>query len=367
MINRRCALRPVVALSLVGLSCCGKNQPPIEDRQPGVDARVIVDSAAAEGSTEAASAANDVGISNDAAVAPWDSAADAFSEERDAASGSEPSVSCARCSNYGAPSTTGKVQSSALKELSGIELSRNHPGVIYAHNDSGDSARFFAFEQSGTMLAEIQLTAARAVDWEDMALGPCPEGTCVFLADFGDNAQVRKSIQIFRVKEPDLEVGRPFQTLSNVPYDRFEYAYEQGPQNAETLMIHPRTGDLYIVTKRSSGPSGIYRIASPKTSSASPTVLTRLAEITPPNGENLLTGGAIHPCGDGFIIRSYDRLWEYRSKSQDLHDAFATQPVSVPVASAEKQGEAVAYFPDGRGYVTASEGETPEIHTSRCP
>ena len=90
-------------------------------------------------------------------------------------------VGCNACSAYTAPSVSGNVANALVTELSGIAASRAHPGVFYAHNDSGDSARFFAFDASGNTIGEFVLQGITAVDWEDMALGPCPAGSCLFL------------------------------------------------------------------------------------------------------------------------------------------------------------------------------------------
>jgi hypothetical protein len=213
----------------------------------------------------------------------------------------------------------------AVVELSGLSASRLRPGVFYAHNDSGDTARFFAFDGSGNTIGEFHLQGVSAGDWEDMALGPCPAGSCVFLGDIGDNNQQRPRISVLRVTEPEVAVGSNVGTV-DVSYDRFEYSYEPGPQNAETLLAHPVTGNLYIVTKSTSGTSLVFRIEAPTTPGAAQTLpqLTQLALPAP-----------------------------------------GTRPQPVPAAS-EVQGEAVTYLEDGRGYATASEGPSPALNVARC-
>ena len=39
--------------------------------------------------------------------------------------------------------------------------------------------RFFAIDAAGSPLATFTVSGASAVDWEDIARGPCPAGTCV--------------------------------------------------------------------------------------------------------------------------------------------------------------------------------------------
>src|SRR5262245_877881 len=46
------------------------------------------------------------------------------------------------CKLFSSPAPVGQVQNIELIEISGLAASRTRPGVVYAHNDSGDSARF---------------------------------------------------------------------------------------------------------------------------------------------------------------------------------------------------------------------------------
>src|SRR4029453_18052009 len=75
------------------------------------------------------------------------------------------------------PDSSGPVDvtSTSVTEASGLANSGNNPGIYWTHNDSGDSARFFAVDGStGGVAAAYELVGASAVDWEDMALGPGP-------------------------------------------------------------------------------------------------------------------------------------------------------------------------------------------------
>jgi hypothetical protein len=272
---------------------------------------------------------------------------------------------CDPCGAYSAPSSAGNIANPAILELSGLAASHTHPGVFYAHNDSGDSARFFAFDGSGNTIGQFVLQGITAVDWEDMTVGPCPAGSCLFFGDIGDNNQQRANIAILRVTEPDVSVGSNLGTV-NVAYDRFEYTYAPGPQNAEALLSHPLTGNLYIVTKSSTGTSLVFRIDAPASPGASQTLQTLVDLPLPTPGGRLVTGGAIHPCGERLLLRTYDALLEYSATSAAAFEtAFTATPRSVPVAT-EAQGEAVTYQADGRGYVTSTEGRSPPLSVARC-
>lgn len=250
-----------------------------------------------------------------------------------------------------------------LVELSGLVASRTRAGVLYAHNDSGDSARFFALS-GGAIVQTFNLTGATARDWEDLALGPCPAGTCVYLGDIGDNSFVRNDYAIYRVTEPGEGAA-----TSSVSWERFPYRFpDDEKHNAETIFMNAQSGVLYLVTKENSGPSAVYRF--PPFDASRTAELELVAQLTlPASGDSRLTGGDVNVCGTGVLLRMYNRLVEYRlpEGASDFESIFSVTPVPVPVAD-EQQGEAVAYGPDGRTYFTASEQvtEVPVLWEYRC-
>ena len=273
------------------------------------------------------------------------------------------------CATWGAPSTTGALADPQLVELSGLAASQAHPGVLWAHNDSGDTARFFAVSDTGAALGRFYLDGGAARDWEDVALGPCPTGTCLYLGDIGDNLTVRTDLAVYRVAEPDLEVATADGGTSGVAFERFAFEYPNGLRhNAETLLVHPFTGEVYVLTKHGAGVrSRVYRFPQPLDASTTAT-LEFLGELPVPGAGDLpLTAGDVSPCGNALLLRMYNRLVELRAApGRPFEDVFSAAPVSVPVAS-EPQGEAVTWSPDGRGYYTASEGAAQPLSKVRCP
>lgn len=272
---------------------------------------------------------------------------------------------CGPCATY---STTvandGTVANPALTEISGVAPSRVHPGVLYTHNDSGGLPRIYMLSRSGAALGELALTGAQNVDWEDLAVGPCPAGSCIFVADVGDNAMGRPTpYYVYRVQEPATV---PMGTVS-VAFERIEVQYPGGARfNCETLLIHPVTGDLYVVTKHGVGvKSSAYKAAAPL-STAGPNALALVAGLAVPDGADLpITGGDIDPCGGALLLRSYNTLYELRLAPGSAFDAIFTAPFTrVPVA-AEPQGEAVCWLPGG-GYLSVSEGAGATLHSVAC-
>jgi len=277
---------------------------------------------------------------------------------------------CRPCETWGAVELRGPLPS-LIDELSGLAASRRLPGVIYAHNDSGDTARLFALDTFGRLLAELRLPGAQAVDWEDMAAGPCDDGTpCLFLGDIGDNLRQRTSYTVYRVAEPAALPGPNELPELSLKFDRLPFVYPGGERhNAETLLSHPQTGDLYVVTKETAGrPSRVYRFPRPMTPGTTMTLIELGSASVPQPTDVLVTGGAIHPCGSSVLLRLYNRIVELRETPADagVETAFNSPPVEVPSPIDEPQGEAITWGPDGQSYFTASEHTGQSLHRVQC-
>src|SRR5229473_6552549 len=134
---------------------------------------------------------------------------------------------------------SGTLHSPRVKESSGIAASRAHPGVLWTHNDSGDDAFVYATDLAGPDRGFVRIRGARAVDWEDIALGPCLTqlGACLYIADTGDNEMARKSVVIYAVAEPD-------------PPGRRSGPVRSGHEAAPQVRRRPgrRGGDLRLTT-----------------------------------------------------------------------------------------------------------------------
>lgn len=275
---------------------------------------------------------------------------------------------CARCEAWNIPVVAaGTLEDVAINELSGLGASRKNPGVLYGNNDSGDSARFFAISSTGARLGRFSLRGVPARDWEELAVGPCPAGSCVFLADIGDNRSVRSDYAIYRVSEP--QVGPDDLGEKDVAFDRFPFEYPGGAHfNAETLLVHPVTGEVFVVTKHEAGvASTVYRFPKPMTADVSVT-LEKIAQLqVPAAGDLSLTAGSFSPCGDALLLRMYNRLVELRlpAGAREWNAIFTAAPFRVAVAT-EQQGEAVTYSADGRAYFTASEGTAQTLSRVDC-
>lgn len=250
---------------------------------------------------------------------------------------------------YGNPITMIQISDKRIRESSGVAPSLTQPGAYYTHNDSGDRARFFRFDESGKV-AEFDVRNARNVDWEDVASAKLDGKPYLFFGDIGDNSGRRKEIKVYRVPEPSGEGG------TVAADEMYTLRYPDEPHNAETLMVHPVTGDIYVVTKASKRPAMVFKGLRPKGSGNLALRLIGSLELGGSIRESrTVTGGAISPDGKRVVLRTYLGAYEYEPPESGFDKWVGRAPKPVPT-NLEAQGESITYKPDGSGFVTTSEG-----------
>lgn len=279
---------------------------------------------------------------------------------------------CGHCTTYGTPLSTGTVEPSELNALSGLAVSRAQPDIIFVHNDH-DRPVVYALDLQGHPHARITLDGAAASDIEDIAVGPCGAQTCVFLGDVGDNAASRSEYAILRFAQP-MVPATAGNTAMTPTFERFRFTYEDGSHNAESVMVAP-DGALYIVTKlapgsggsvAATGPSSIYKLPAP-ISASTVARATKVATLTvPATGDMAASAAAAHPCGLGFLLRTYNRVYEFLApKGGSFEASFSATPTVVAMPD-EPQSEGIDYRADGRGFISSGEGARAPIVVTMC-
>src|SRR5690606_9854226 len=143
----------------------------------------------------------------------------------------------------------------AISEASGLAISVKNKGMIWSHNDSGHANVLFLIDtKTGEIMARYTITGAVNLDWEDMeiAIDPTTGEPYVYVADIGDNGESRPVYSIYKFKEPEYvseHYGRNIQ-WSPEDFFRINFTYPDGSHDAESLLVDPKTNDIYLVTKR---------------------------------------------------------------------------------------------------------------------
>ncbi|HEY0133983.1 MAG TPA: hypothetical protein VGB85_07885, partial [Nannocystis sp.] len=271
---------------------------------------------------------------------------------------------CTVGDNFSASYTTvGTVASPAIVEPSGLAASRLTPGAIYVHNEDTTAIVAISSTNAAT-LGTFNVAGVVPADWEDVASGPCPAGKCIYMGDIGRASAnfptPPSTFAVYRIPEPNIGAG---QTSGDLTAEKFPFQYPDTPKDAETIMVHPTTGDIYVITKSGTGLSKVYKFPTPMPAPNVMSTLVFVANIQlPTNGDTNFasaTAGAIHPCADRFLLRTYKRVYEFRAASGAAFEtAFAATPV-VLTDTVEGQGEAIEYEYNGASYFTMSETPSP--------
>ena len=201
-----------------------------------------------------------------------------------------------------------------------------------------------------------------------MAVGPGPERakSYLYLGDIGDNETVRSEIVVYRVAEPLLTAADKTLTKSKArstaPAEAIRLRYPDGKHDAETLLVHPSTGNLYIITKVMLRNATVYEAAAPLTTGKVIT-MKRIGELRVPSiVGGVLTGGSISP--DGRRVAFCDYLQGYEvvlpAKSKNFNEIW-TQKITGFSLGQREQGEAITYRSDGKALLATSEGKSPPL------
>jgi hypothetical protein len=261
-------------------------------------------------------------------------------------------ASAGPCASYLDAVSMGSVDDSALNELSGLAVSRQNPGILWTHEDSGGSPDLYALDFSGATVATIHLEGITNHDWEDIAIGPCDAGWCIVVGEIGTASYDHS---VLTVEEPLLGTA-PVELTVTPRVQAFTYPGDS--EDAEGLALLP-DGTPIIVSKRTDATAGIYALTPDAT------VLEWLSDVpTGASSEDLTaraTAADLSTDGTALLLRTYLHLY-----TVDVTDIAApADPESLKFAL-ELQGEAVAWDPVQGGFWQVGEGTHPTLYYTGC-
>ncbi len=242
-----------------------------------------------------------------------------------------------------------------IDEASGVGWSAVHPGILWVMND-GRSGTLFAVDTTGALRGRLQLRPTdvpRIWDAEDLAVGPCGDAaeaeSCIWLADIGDNYQIRDSVSVFVTPEPAV-----ITEAAEVEPASF-HALRPEPIDAETLLLGEGRSPLYVLTKGNDKPPSLLRWPGRLRADT----LVTMEEIHRLQGDtralqNQFTGGARIPGTNRWVVRTYSWMAVYEIRDGLLLEIEGTR---TPLgALREPQGEAIAARADGRVVLASESG-----------
>ncbi|MEV5362006.1 WD40 repeat domain-containing protein [Streptomyces cellulosae] len=235
-----------------------------------------------------------------------------------------------------------------ITESSGLAASRQHPGVYWTHNDSDDGPYLYAVDSgTGDTVARLTLTGIGTPrDVEAISVGP---GNRLFVADTGDNlGGTWPYVWIYELPEP--------QRLQDATVQATQYVvkYSDGPRDAEAMVVHPKTGRVYLIDKHEDG--GHLYEGPAKLSPEGDNVFRPIAPV-----ELWTTDAALSPDGQDLAVRGYFGGIHYAWNGGKLQ---RKGRLSVPL---QGQGESVTYSADGSRLLFGSEGERSGVVSRPAP
>jgi hypothetical protein len=250
------------------------------------------------------------------------------------------------------------VADSRLRELSGLVATRS--GFVVVNDGTEIEARkrvFFLDSKCKIAKTPVQYSGAGPFDTEDLALSK--DGKTLWIADTGDNVTAKQRRERVALWEMPVTGGKQ-PVLHRLTYP------EGKPHDAEALLLGD-DGKPLIITKVTSGRAEIYTPTKAFKKSGDPEAvpMQKVGDISLPKtqtenplntfGRVAITGAARSPDGARVVVRTYADAFEYDVTGGDIVGALTTgKPRVTPLA--DPFGEAISYTPDGKTFLTVSDG-----------
>ncbi|XP_046332407.2 uncharacterized protein LOC124115445 [Haliotis rufescens] len=243
------------------------------------------------------------------------------------------------------------LQSAALDEISGLAASRIHDGILYGINDHTSSTvenKVYAIDaNTGVLKATLTIRGATNWDWEDIAVGPCPDsGSCIYIGDIGSHNGISQNT-VYRVREPATLEDKAIAYL-----DKLQYRW--GEPESECLMVDP-AGNAFIVSRVQGGQGLMAKLPSFGWG-GQPADLTVTSRLSTSTAHYDPLGCDISLDGKAMLIKARDDIYYYSVPDGDYVGAATGKATTVTYDQKEIFGESVAWTTKGDGYYTVGEG-----------
>jgi hypothetical protein len=272
---------------------------------------------------------------------------------------------------------TGTLHQPHLDELSGLQASRRHAGVLWTHNDDTD-ALVFGIDSGGKLLGTLQVPLASNRDWEDIALLPMPDGDLLVLADLGDNGLKRGGGKLWFVTEPQELDEAPFNQLATL-HHVLTLRWPDGSHDVEAVAYDPLGNRLLFLDKRSQPPRlyGLDRDQALAVDEAEPEFLAEIRSFRPPQladrrrfGQRTAwisqpTGMDISADGQRAAVITYRSLYLFDLASAENWVQGLQSKATEIIGPPAEQAEAVGFATDQKELYVVSEGRNAPVYTFR--
>jgi hypothetical protein len=243
---------------------------------------------------------------------------------------------------FGKGKSMGRVDS-RLKEASGLICSLKNNGMLWVVNDGGNDPSLFLINAlDARIVKEFPLKIPNR-DWEALTVfyDSASKKSFLFIGDIGDNMESKKSKVIYWLEEPD----------SSNCFDGTIHSLKinlESPADMETMMVDPKSGDLFLFSKRADSIT-VYSVKAPfETSEVVPSELQKIPFT-------YVVDATISARGEELLMKDYKNVFYWkRHPGQSIIEALS-EPSTVVSYKREIQGEALCFDADSKGFFTLSE------------
>lgn len=260
----------------------------------------------------------------------------------------EPQVDSHYSSLFKPAVKTGIITDINLAEVSGMVASVKNESHFWVINDSGNHAKLYLINKKGETIHSWWIMGVNNTDWEDLAMKHDTQTgkSWILIGDIGDNYAIRKSINILEIEEPTF--SDPQDTVISL-YKNYHFRYEDGPRDAETIMIDPNSSRVYVISKRE---KNVRIYGAPKQLAENDTMLLSFSSKLPFYN---ITSGDIAPDGNEILLKNYDAIFYWNSSHGNCMLSALSQEHELIRYTPEPQGESICWDRNGNGFYTLSE------------
>jgi len=233
----------------------------------------------------------------------------------------------------------------ALNECSGMAYLPG--GKLAMINDSGNAPKIFITDTNGIVLKVIDHPDLRNDDWEELAYSE----PYLFIGDFGNNANRRQNLKIYKVKLSHELEAESVETISFSYADQKEFPPEKTNRNYDMEAMVALNDSLFLFSKNRTKPfdgyTHVYSLPQ-KPGSYQLKPGQKYLTGTGPRECQWVTAACLNPEKDRLYLLGYHNMWVFDIRNSQF---FANEPQLIEFDEFT-QKEAITISPAGNIYIS---------------